>query len=551
MSLDLNEAIKNARLQHEAGNLTRAEELYSQVLTADARHPMALHGIGTIAHNRGELETAVEMLTRALEHGPMVPALHNSLGVALNASGRTEQALKSFARAVDLAPDYHDAVYNMANALTSLDRHREAVDCYRRVLAKRPQDAFTHFNLGIVLQHCDQHEEALRCFERVIELGHDPANVLKPMAASLQMLKRYSDAADALQNSLKIHDCAETRADLGMILLQMGRFKKGWRQYAWRIDASKTWKLAYTSALRWDGSAFPGRRLLLLCEQGLGDNIQFIRYLPMVRRMGGTVVLAVHPQLRTLFEQLADAEQVVEVSETSSPCADFDIVAPLIDLPGHFNTTLKTIPANVPYLHPQPSKKAAWKQRLSVPQLKVGIVWGGSTAHLRNDHRSCGIQWFLPLSCVPNVRLYSLQKGPAAAQLQQLPPETEITDLAPLINDFSDTAAAVANLDLIITVDTSVLHLAGAMARPAWAALCFEGDWRWLIDRADSPWYPTVRLFRQTTLGDWKDVFSRIEKRLRTLARDYIEIPTKPLKSQPACRDSSPGPARSTQAALI
>jgi len=315
-----------------------------------------------------------------------------------------------------------------------------------------------------------------------------------------------------------------------MALLLTGRFEEGWDEYRWRL---RTEKAAYPRRHHvpcWDGSPFAGKRLLVHYEQGFGDNIQFIRYLPMVKRRGGTVICEMLAPLIGLFHGLPGIDELIPASAERTLATEFDLYVPLLELPGIFGTTSKTIPAGVPYLHADPAKAEYWRQKLVSRAFKVGIVWAGKPAHPEDRTRSCHLRHFLHWSKIPGLRLFGLQKGAAANQTEDLSQEIAMTNLGGELDDFTDTAAVIANLDLIVSVDTAVLHLAGAMGRPAWAILPFSPDWRWMLDRPDSPWYPTMRLFRQKSYGDWDDVFQRVSQELQMLVAG--QGPTDPMPDE-------------------
>jgi hypothetical protein len=261
-----------------------------------------------------------------------------------------------------------------------------------------------------------------------------------------------------------------------------------------------------------------GKRLLVHYEQGFGDNIQFIRYLPMVKRRGGTVICEMLPPLAGLLAGFAGIDELTYASAERAPATEFDLYVPLLELPRIFGTTMGTIPAGVPYLHADPAKVEYWRRCLAGRAFRVGIVWAGKPVHTEDRARSCHVRDFLRLSKIPGLRLFGLQKGIAAGQAKDLAGKIALTDLGGDLNDFTDTAAVIENLDLVISVDTAVLHLAGAMGKPAWAILPCSPDWRWMLERADSPWYPTMRLFRQRSCGDWDDVFQRVSEELQRLA---------------------------------
>jgi hypothetical protein len=335
---------------------------------------------------------------------------------------------------------------------------------------------------------------------------------------------RYEEAMPCLERAIGLRpDLAIIHWNRAIALLLEGRLTEGWAEAEWRF--------AYTPALRrdfpqpaWDGrSDLAGRTILLHAEQGLGDAIQFCRYAPMVAARGGgdRVVLECQPELAAL---LTTAPGVAQVVRRGDPLPPFELHCPLLSLPHRFGTTLATIPAAVPYLTPDPDKVRAWQSRLAAdgPGRKVGLAWAGSPGHANDRQRSCRLSDFAPLANVPGVTFYSLQLGPTGEQATNPPPGLRLLDPTADLRNFADTAALVANLDLVISVDTAVVHLAGALAKPTWVLLPFNPDWRWLRDREDSPWYPTMRLFRQSERGNWKSTIERVASELRELQRGNV-----------------------------
>jgi len=294
-----------------------------------------------------------------------------------------------------------------------------------------------------------------------------------------------------------------------MLLLVQGRLREGFEKYEWR------WKLGTLvprglPAPRWNGEDLAGRTILLHGEQGYGDTIQGLRYAPLVAARGARVVLEVPQPLMRLAGSVSGVDTLLTAGQ-ALPRLDF--VCPLLSLPRACATTLETIPADVPYLAPPPDTLAQWRARLAGRGLKVGIAWAGSPLHRSDAKRSIDIEKLAPLLQIEGVRWFSLQVGERAGDLARLPAD-HVTDLAPHLSDFAETAAAVAHLDLVISVDTAVVHLAGALARPAWVMLRSQPDWRWLLEREDTPWYPTLRLFRQHDRGDWNEVVARVRAAL-------------------------------------
>jgi hypothetical protein len=294
-----------------------------------------------------------------------------------------------------------------------------------------------------------------------------------------------------------------------MLLLQQGDLLVGFKEYDYR-------PCSHADRSRWNGKRFVGKQLLVFDEQGFGDVLQFVRYLPAVKKLGGRVTFATR---RYLFDLLREFPGIDELVERDNVIAEhYDSVVPLMTLPRLMRTTLSTIPNQVPYLHADPGKAAHWKRRFSQSGVKVGIVWAGNPKHPRDKTRSCTLRDFLPLLGVRGVRFYSLQFGKAMKQLETLPHGTRLENVGGELRDFSQMAAVMQNLDLVISVDTAAVHLAGAMGKPVFNILAADSDWRWMLDRSDSPWYPTMRLFRQAQHEDKTRVFAEVRRALRRFA---------------------------------
>lgn len=315
-------------------------------------------------------------------------------------------------------------------------------------------------------------------------------------------LKLYEQALNVEPEHPVVH------LNRGVALLLKGRWPEGWKEYEWRIkcDVPRPIYPHRLSGCRWKGGPFSGQNLLVHGEQGLGDAIQFARFLPMVKARGGRVVLETHASLIKLFETLDGVDQIVELSSHQAPQIDYDTYIPLCSLAGLFGATPQNIPGTVPYLHADPQKTAQWRTCLAPDTFNIGIVWAGSDTY---PERSCSLKDFAGLGQIPGINWIGLQKGPAAKQVGHAS-GFEIANWGEAFRDFSDTAAAMANLDLIISIDTSVAHLAGALGKPVWLLLPRVPDWRWLLGRADTPWYPSMRLFRQSKQTDWHTVMEQI-----------------------------------------
>jgi hypothetical protein len=425
---------------HQAGDLSKAEDIYRDVLEADPGNSAALHMLGVIAFQSGYNDKALGLIARALRVAPNFPEALNNMGNVFSKMGGLEDALLFFQEAVAQKPDYALAYNHLGSALLGLGRLDEAAACHEEAIALNPEFANSHFNLG-------------------------------------------------------------------RLYLLMGRLEEGWKEYGWRRQVAE-FNYAHRPYAQpvWDGGNPDGKNLLLYPEQGLGDFLQFVRYIPLVAAEGGQIILETPTPMTRLLQGFDGAHTLVQFG---APLAEFDCHASLLDLPGILGTTLETIPAPANYITSSPELTDAWAERLGPREdFRIGLVWAGNPEHTNDANRSIDPGLLKPLIQIPGISIYNLQverDGEAKAVFGDA-----ITDLAPELKDFSETAAAIRNLDLVVSVDTSVAHLAGALGHRVWTLLPFVPDWRWLIDRDDSPWYPSMRLFRQKTAGDWPGVIKRL-----------------------------------------
>ena len=471
----ISQALAIAIQHHQAGRLQAAEQIYRQILAAEPKQADAWHLLGVINAQTGNHQLAVEYIYRALSVKPDFALAHNNLGNELKAQGKLDEAIACYRRALELKPDLVLAHNNLGNALKDQGELDEAVACYRRALELKPDMAEAHSNLGDALNHQGKPDEALACFRRALEL---------------------------------MPDFALAHWNQSLLFLMTGDFQRGWAEYQWRWKANKVPRRDF-SQTSWDGRRLAEKTILLHAEQGLGDTIQFIRYAALVKQRCAAVIVQCPRPLVSLLTTCAGIDRLVGEGEQLPP---FNVQAPLLSLPGIFHTTLRDIPATTPYLFADPSLVDRWRRELGrLAGFKIGIAWQGDPQHVNDRNRSIPLGRFEPLARCAGVRLLSLQKGAGVEQLEQTAERLPITDLGSRLDDFMQTAAVLVNLDLVITCDTAVAHLAGALGIPVWVAIPFAPDWRWLLDRSDSPWYPTMRLFRQDRRGDWQGVFQRIE----------------------------------------
>ena len=470
---------------------------------------------GAALAQTGQLDRAVDCFRSCVEQNPDWPEALSNLGNALRESGRTEEAMRWLERALRIRPAFPEALVNLAVVLEErgeLEAARRKLD---EALALRPGLALAHSNLGSVLAKLGSGQEALACVMEALRLKPDFPEALHNLGVVLDGLGRTDEAIRQYREALRHRpDYADAHLDLGLTLLSKGDFAAGFEEYEWR------WRTRRAPARRlrrpeWDGSPLEGRTLLVHAEQGLGDTIQFIRYVELIQ--GGDLILEVQPPLVDLLDGLRARVPAVKQVVTAGPALpDFDCHVPLISLARVFRTTPETIPNRTPYVDMQDAERLReWNRRTNAAGLRVGLVWSGGAQNSRNSTRSMRVSDLEPLGRLQDVAFFSLQKGPAAREPS--PPGLALQQPIADTDDIRDTAAAILNLDLVISVDTLVAHLAGALGKPVWTLLSFAPDWRWLRDRLDCPWYPSMRLFRQSRPGDWRTVVKDVRDQLENL----------------------------------
>jgi tetratricopeptide (TPR) repeat protein len=501
-AMTLHQALAVAAGHHQAGRLREAELLLRQVLAQNPDHPDALHILGLIAHQTGHSDAAIALLRRAIDANPHAADPRANLGVILAKCGRHPEAIEQYQKAIAIDPSHADAHNNLGNVLSRSGQSAQAEAEFREALTLRPAFPEATNNLANEFRKQGRLEEAVTLFQKAIALSPNYAEAHNNLGATMERLGRRDQALAAYQRALSLlPNYPEASFNLGLFHLLHGELERGWPLYESRPSLTDAALMRRFDQPLWDGSALEGRRILLYAEQGHGDTIQFVRYAPMVCARGGQVIVECQPALARLLARQGTVGQVIAQGE---PLPPFDVQCPLMSLAHIFGTTLKNIPAPIPYIAPDNDLVERWRQRLAAfdGRRKIGIAWAGSPAHIFDRDRSIPLSALAPLAKVADVRFFSLQKGPKAV-LAKSPAGFDLVENTDLLEDFAETAALIQNLDLVIAVDTAIVHLAGAMGRPAWVLLPFAPDWRWMLDREDSPWYPTLRLFRQRARGDW------------------------------------------------
>ena len=425
-------------------------------------------------------------------------------------TGRLPEAEGLYRQVLAVMPNHPVALHNLGQMAYSLRKYDVAIDFLNQAIAAQPMDGNTYNTLGATLFAVGRVHESEQVCRKALQLVPRNAaahanlgNALVGQGDTRGAIAEFEKAIAIEPNNAIAHD------GLGATLLMIGDLQRGWKEWEWRWLKPNYEQARFKNVPRWNGSDLSGKRLLLMVEQGYGDVFQFARYAPLLKARGATVILEVVPDIHKLMSTMAGVDQLVIAGLELPPV---DLVTPLLSVPLWYGTTLETIPAQVPYLSADARLTESFNAKYfrADQNLKVGLVWAGRPTHANDHNRTMSLAAFAPLAAIPGVTFYSLQKGEASRQLRNPPAGMKVVDLSAGLTDFNWTAAAIAGLDLVITVDTSISHLAGALGKPVWVMIPFVPDWRWMLDRADSPWYPTMKLFRQKTIGDWAEPIGRV-----------------------------------------
>ncbi|WP_320169166.1 tetratricopeptide repeat protein [Maridesulfovibrio sp.] len=428
-----------------------------------------------------------------------------------HSAGRYDEAVNLYSMALSIAPDNPVILTNLGVALRSQDKLKASEMCYRRSIAVNPDAPGSWSNLGNVLRRVGRLKESVACHRKAVELDRKFIDAYYNLALVLQDMGRLDESIKLFDFCLK-HKPGSVNInwDRALALLSKGDFLNGFEGYEYRWQREELRERHFRQPL-WDGTPLEGSRIYLYTEQGFGDTLNFCRYVSEVARAGGRVILECQSELKSLLKGLDGLEQILSAGD---PLPEFDVQAPLMSLPRIMKHEIDSIPSECPYI--KPPSQAGFPVHVPAGTVKkVGIAWAGKPTHKNDHNRSIGIEPFLSFSRVPGVTLYSLQKGPESGQREKHSCGMLVRELAGGCEDFADTAKVMLQLDLVITVDTAVAHLAGALGLPVWVAVPYNPDWRWMRSRTDSPWYPSMTLFRQKTPGKWDDVFDSMLKRLR------------------------------------
>ena len=508
---------------HQGGRLDEAAASYQCAIAIQPHNPSAFYNLGIVRLQQGRIEEAAASFESALGLMPNNPDANYNLGIARLQQERFAEAVGFFHRAIDLQPENRHAYTNMGISFYRLGRTDEAALCWRNAIFLAPSAPESYSNLGTALAKLRQPDEAIACYRTAIGLKPDFPDAYNNLGVTLRGEGRLDEAMACFRSAIAIQsDYPEGHLNLGMALLSRGEMASGWEEYEWRwrmpINAGHDRKYRQP---RWRGEAAEGRTLLIHAEQGYGDTLQFCRYAKLASARGLRVIMHVQQPLVRLLRGLSGTDQVVDLSRELTT---FDLECPMLSMPLATWTEGATIPSNLAYLHADEALVEFWRTRLSAiasPDLpRIGLVWEGNERHhspivTASDFlRTISPEQLAPLLEVSGVQFFSLQKDGSIA-----PKNFPLTDFMDEMEDFADTAALIANLDLVISVDTAVAHLAAGLGKPVWMLAPFVPCWRWFFDRRDSPWYPTLRLYRQPRPGDWDTVLAEVVQDLHGFAR--------------------------------
>ena len=462
--------------------------------------------------SQGLFDDAISSFKKAITLNPNFPAPYFSLGALLQQRGYVEDAIVLYQKVLDLSPGHSDTYNILGSAFQAKGQIEMAMESYQKAIEFNPDSYMAHNNLGSALKLMGNIDQAIEQYQIALRLNPDFPEALNNLGNAFRDTNKIDMAIDSYRKSILLKpEFADPHLNLAYAFLLSGRFEEGWKEYEWRWKIKEPLHKLYQPL--WNGEDRAGQTILLYAEQGFGDTIHFVRYASMVAEKGLKVIAGCQRELKSLIGSVKGISQVIAFGEVSPR---FDIRCPLLSLPGIFKTSMANIPSEVPYIFPGEEIVRHWGGILSGhrEELNIGVTWAGSPGHVNDRNRSLPLEMLMPLTSLNGITFYSLQKELADPNDIELMKKMNIRDYTEDIRDFSDTAGIIMNLDLVISVDTAVVHLAGALGRTVWTLLPFSPDWRWLLNREDSPWYPTMRLFRQPSPGNWTTLIDDIRQEI-------------------------------------
>ena len=522
--MKINQFLDKAIIFHQKNDFEKARSIYQEILEFDSNCILAHHLLGILYYQIGRSAVAIDLLKKTTRLNPTDPVVFNDLGVVHQKIGELDSAQKYFKKAISIDHGYVSAYVNLADLLVTQGKFKKAVVYLIKAKHINPNDTHTndslreaYIKLGIFFQSEGEFKEALLNFKKATDIDPSCARSHYHIGSIYLIKSNFSKSMEHLCKSIQSNPSyPQAHYRLGMLLLLQGNLAEGWKKYEWRLQLSES--QAFMSLLNplskplWDGSNIDGKILLVYSEQGVGDTIQFIRFLPLILQMNVKVIFVYHPLLKSIIESIFVEKNLTCISgEKDMFVPKFDYLLPLMSLPYILGLSqLHQIPNQVPYINlPSLTNKQGHNNKV-----QVGLIWAGNSKHENDRYRSMNLSQFLPLFDVLNCDFHSLQFGNPANELDTINTKYSISDIGRTVNDFLDTASAINKLDLVISVDTSVAHLAGAMGKPVFLLLPKSPDWRWLINKDKTPWYPTMKLFRQKTLGQWNETLKEVKSEL-------------------------------------
>lgn len=504
------EQLASALAYFRGGRFDKAETIYKKVLKKEPENAGAMHMLGLISQKNGRSERAVQLLIKAAKLDPRRPEILCDLGNAFKVLGRHKDAIKAHRMVLTMLPNSPEAHSNLGAAYNAAGKAGKAVICFESALKMRPKDVELKFNLGNGLVASERYEEAEEVLRQVVYEKPDHIRAQINLCAALKEQGRYDAAIHRYEKAIiAVPDNAEAHWNHALTLLATGRYADGWNEYEWR-SLLPGFAMEKMDRPQWQGEKLDGRTLLIHAEQGLGDTLQFVRYLSLMQSLDGDVVFACPERLIKLLQPVAGNIAIVPLGKKTG----HDVQSPLMSLPRLFHDALPFEPSDGAYIFPDKTRIDAWRDKLGTPAgQRIGIAWQGSTGYQHDGRRSIPLLNFEPLARIDNAQLVSLQQGDGAEQVAEMPWHDRIVDMTEEMDSdhaFVDTLAVMASLDAVVTSDTAIAHLAGAAGIPVYLALCHLPDWRWGLQGDSSPWYDSMRLIRQEHAGDWAGVFSRI-----------------------------------------
>ncbi len=503
------------------GALAEAASTFSGVLKERRRDYKTINALAAVLQRMNKHQDAVRACELALSIQPDFAEVHNRMAQSYLAMEKWPQAIDTAKDVLVRHPKHQEAMFNLGMALIGGRRYDEAVECFDQILQLGPEDDMALLNLGNALAGAGRSQAALDAYNRMIDRQPNWAGGYLNIGHAYGRMRRWDDA---LASYRKAYDLEPDKKDhlynIGNVHLHLGDYEEGWKGYEYRNKASEGVQVRFPDIAVWNGEDLTGKRIAVFGEQGLGDNIQMARYLPLLQQRGATVAFHGYPMLRALLQTAAPG--LAYVDGDAKP-EDFDFQVATMSLPAKFGTRVETIPATVPYFSAEPDRVAKWKERIGEHGFRIGINWQGNPSGKIDEGRSAPLKQFLRFAEVPGVRLISMQKNHGLEQLDDVPKHIKIDMLGDDFDTgkdaFLDTLAVMANLDLVVTTDTSLAHVTGGFAMPTFVALKEHPDWRWLLDREDSPWYPHHRLFRQKQFSVWDEPFIAMTEAIRELVQ--------------------------------